>query len=77
LLAPIWFCFGLIAPLTPSEGMPTLASLFVFWLVPMALLAGVWVWDHSVIGRGLSATLLVLILAFYSWLVLWPVLSSR
>ena len=77
LVAPVWFGLGLIAPLTPSQGAPSVLSLLGFWLAPMALLAGVWFWDRSVLGRTTASGLLLLILAPYSWWILLPIYGLR
>ncbi len=36
------YAFGLIAPLTPSEGMPSVFDLMVFVGIPLAILAWCW-----------------------------------
>ena len=73
VLAPVWFGLGLIAPLTPSEGNPSLLNLLCFWLAPMGFLACVWTWDKSVVGRCSAGILLAAILLAYAWLM-WPIL---
>ena len=77
LIAAVWFGSGLISPLTPSEGTPTLGFLLGFWIAPMALLIGVWVWDKSIAGRSVAAALLLLILLPYLWWILLPMHSGK
>ena len=70
LVSPVVYVVGLIAPLTPTEGYPTVLSLLGFWLLPMAALAAVWTWDRSIVGRVTSSVVFVLILASYAWISL-------
>ena len=62
--------FGLIAPLTPSEGIPTLFDLTVFVGIPLAILGWCWLkcsalWAKIImIIQGLS------IIGFTCWLLL-------
>ncbi len=67
--APLWFAFGLIAPLTPSTGFPSLWELLVFWVAPLVALGSIWVWDGSLIARCTSIVVLALVLLPYLWLL--------
>ena len=68
LLSPAIYIVGLIAPLTPSYGTPNLLHIVGFWLAPMGLLASIWFWDRSVLGRASASILLVAILTSYIWI---------
>ena len=39
VLAPIIFIVGLVSPLTPSEGLPSVIDLFIFWIIPLLIIA--------------------------------------
>jgi hypothetical protein len=68
LLAIAIYAVGLLSPLTPSYGTPSIFQLIVFWVFPMGLLASVWIWDHSVVGRLFATMLFLSILASYIWI---------
>ena len=67
-LALAVYAVGLLAPLTPSYGTPSLIHLVVFWVLPMGLLASVWLWDRSIVGRVSASLLLVSVLLSYLWI---------
>jgi len=52
------FGVGLISPLTPSEGMPTLVDVVVFVGVPIVLLLGA-----ALLARDILARIALLLLA--------------
>ena len=75
VLAPLWFGLGLLSPLTPSEGAPSLVALLAFWVAPMISLASVWAWDKSVVGR-LGATAVFLLILVPYLVLIWPLFGS-
>ena len=62
--------FGLIAPLTPSEGIPTLLDLMVFVGIPLAILGWCWLKCSALWARILVAIQGLAIIGFTSWLLL-------
>ncbi len=69
VMALLIYAVGLIAPLTPSEGSPSLAVILLFVGVPVAILT----WCIRVCGSRLAALFfglqLVAVLGFSAWLL--------
>lgn len=65
-LALVVFVVGLIAPLTPSEGTPTVRDLSLFLFGPILLMASAVYFARSLTGRlVLVAELLLVLVAAY------------
>ena len=75
LLALAVYAVGLLSPLTPSYGTPNLLHLTVFWMFPLGLLASVWLWDQSAVGRVSASLLLGSVLVSYLWIA-YPMWSG-
>ena len=69
-LALLLFAFGLLAPLTPSEGVVSIGALVSFWLLPTLLVASIFWIDRSHTARILATIELLGIFLFGAW-VLW------
>ncbi len=69
------YVVGLLAPLTPSYGTPSLLHLVVFWVFPLGLLASNWLWDRSIVGRAFAGLLLVSVFLSYLW-ISYPMWSA-
>ncbi len=69
-LAILLFAFGLLAPLTPSEGAASIGALISFWLVPILMVASIFWIDRSRTARVLATIELLGIFLFGAW-VLW------
>jgi hypothetical protein len=69
LMALLIYAVGLIAPLTPSEGFPSLAVILMFVGIPVAILA----WCIRACGSRLAALFFGLqlgaVLGFSAWLL--------
>jgi hypothetical protein len=48
IIAPIIFIIGLISPLTPSEGLPSIIGLLIFWIFPLIIL-GVVIYHSKIV----------------------------
>lgn len=68
------FAFGLIAPSTPSAGLPRVADLVLFVAVPTALLGLVGYLADSRLVKLVALLQIMLILSFEAWLL---VLQAR
>ena len=62
------FGFGLIAPLTPSEGLPTVSAVLLFFALPAALFALV-AFTTKAIMRWAAAIQLFLLVVSGGWLL--------
>ena len=69
LFAIVIYGTGLIAPLTPSKGMPSAFSMFGFWILPMMMLGAVLVWNRSLASRAIVGLVLATVLASYAILI--------
>lgn len=74
LFALVMYGAGLIAPLTPSKGAPSLIEVSLCWILPMFALGALWLWDRSIVGCATSAIVLALMFVSYAPL-LWQTLS--
>lgn len=70
ILAWLLYAAGLIAPLTPSEGMPRLGDFLIFLVGPIALLIFVAMRSQSRIVKGLVFLQVAVVVGFTSWLIL-------
>jgi hypothetical protein len=72
--ALLLFGVGLIAPLTPSEGVPMARDLVIFLFGPVLLLAVTIYFANSILGKVVLAIELLLILAF-AFKLIYPMYS--
>ena len=77
ILAPLIYAYGLVAPLTPShgDGAPAVLDVVGFWVLPLGMLASIWGWDRSVVGRASAALVFAAVFGSYLW-VAWLILAS-
>jgi hypothetical protein len=61
--------FGLIAPLTPSEGIPTLFDLIVFVGIPLAIFGWCWLKCSALWAKILVIIQGLAIIGFTFWLL--------
>ncbi len=61
--------FGLIAPLTPSEGIPGVTDLMVFVGIPLAILGWCWLKCSALWAKILMIIQGVVIIGFTCWLL--------
>lgn len=69
VLAIVLFGVGLLAPLTPSEGMPANNELLTYWIFPLALLAFGWIKTPDRVLKYISLCLFFLVGGFYSYML--------
>jgi hypothetical protein len=70
LLALVLYGMGILAPLTPSEGMPSFWELLLFVGIPMVLLLYSWHICSSKVAKISVAFQATVIAGFTMWLLL-------
>ena len=75
-LALVWFGVGCLAPLTPSEGMPSIVEVGVFFLLPLFLCASMYRLAEKVSEQIFVVLVALVILSFGGWLLSIQVLGT-
>ena len=70
VLAIIIFLIGLISPLTPSSGIPSISSIFIFVVLPLICLVYAWRIYASKISKYIVMTQGLFIIVFVSYLLM-------
>ncbi|PYU94098.1 MAG: hypothetical protein DMG25_07575 [Acidobacteria bacterium] len=70
LVGVLIYAFGLVGPLTPSEGMPNLVEVFIFACCPVALLVISFFMSRMLAARLIASVEIACIAGFTGWL-LW------
>jgi hypothetical protein len=74
--ATVTYMLGLVAPLTPSEGVPDLWELLVFLALPCVVLAVCAYAAQSRVAKALLVAQLFLFGGFGSWLLYFQLSTS-
>lgn len=70
ILALLAFALGLLSPLTPSEGTPTIGAIATFVAFPLVLLANAWAHYTRPISRYVVVFQAIFIVLITGWLLL-------
>ena len=70
ILALLTYALGLLSPLTPSEGAPTIGAIATFVVFPLVLLANSWTRYTHQISRYLVVFQAIFIVIITGWLLL-------
>jgi hypothetical protein len=66
-----WFIYGvgLISPLTPSEGMPSVLELAAFFGLPILILIYCWIQSATLWAKTMMIIQGTVIIGFTGWLI--------
>lgn len=70
LLSMMWFGIGLVAPLTPSSGLPSVGELIVFAGFPLGLLAAGFTVSNHIVAK-VTLTILSLFVIAVTGSLMW------
>lgn len=75
VFAILLFVVGLLSPLTPSEGTPSISYLLIFLVVPLLVSGGGLYLSRKIVERLLMLAVLIIIV-IVTFMVLVPIFRS-